>query len=113
MAGSAALALLLVAAGGWFLAGRMLAPLARITDATRMAASGSLAAMLGGCATMPSQPVQAPVFPPPAQPNYAWRSPPNNSSAMQMYSPRAGYDRSWGHDLAAAGAGAGVAVAGT
>ena len=29
-------------AGGWFLAGRMLAPLARITDATRMAASGSL-----------------------------------------------------------------------
>src|SRR3954447_13890750 len=30
-------------AGGWVLAGRMLAPLARITDATRMAASGSLA----------------------------------------------------------------------
>jgi two-component system sensor histidine kinase VanS len=29
--------------GGWFLAGRMLAPLARITDATRMAATGSLA----------------------------------------------------------------------
>jgi two-component system, OmpR family, sensor histidine kinase VanS len=29
--------------GGWLLAGRMLAPLARITDATRMAASGSLA----------------------------------------------------------------------
>jgi two-component system sensor histidine kinase VanS len=29
-------------AGGWFLAGRMLAPLDRITDATRMAASGSL-----------------------------------------------------------------------
>jgi two-component system sensor histidine kinase VanS len=29
--------------GGWFLAGRMLAPLARITYATRMAASGSLA----------------------------------------------------------------------
>jgi two-component system sensor histidine kinase VanS len=28
--------------GGWILAGRMLAPLARITDATRMAASGSL-----------------------------------------------------------------------
>ncbi len=28
--------------GGWFLAGRMLAPLDRITDATRMAASGSL-----------------------------------------------------------------------
>src|SRR4051794_12426927 len=28
--------------GGWFLAGRMLAPLARITDATRTAASGSL-----------------------------------------------------------------------
>jgi two-component system sensor histidine kinase VanS len=28
--------------GGWFLAGRMLAPLERITDATRMAASGSL-----------------------------------------------------------------------
>jgi two-component system sensor histidine kinase VanS len=29
--------------GGWFLAGRMLAPLARITDATRTAATGSLA----------------------------------------------------------------------
>jgi len=28
--------------GGWFLAGRMLAPLNRITDATRMAATGSL-----------------------------------------------------------------------
>ena len=29
--------------GGWILAGRMLAPLARITDATRLAANGSLA----------------------------------------------------------------------
>jgi two-component system, OmpR family, sensor histidine kinase VanS len=29
--------------GGWFLAGRMLAPLTRITDATRIAATGSLA----------------------------------------------------------------------
>jgi len=29
-------------AGGWFLAGRMLAPLARITDATRLAAKASL-----------------------------------------------------------------------
>jgi two-component system sensor histidine kinase VanS len=28
--------------GGWILAGRMLAPVARITDATRMAATGSL-----------------------------------------------------------------------
>src|SRR5689334_24452005 len=28
--------------GGWLLAGRMLAPLARITDATRIAADGSL-----------------------------------------------------------------------
>mgnify|MGYP003424015184 CR=1 FL=1 len=28
--------------GGWLLAGRMLAPLTRITDATRTAASGSL-----------------------------------------------------------------------
>src|SRR6266705_912680 len=28
--------------GGWFLAGRMLAPLTRITDATRVAAAGSL-----------------------------------------------------------------------
>jgi two-component system, OmpR family, sensor histidine kinase VanS len=28
--------------GGWFLAGRMLAPLTRITDATRMAATGTL-----------------------------------------------------------------------
>ncbi|MFL5938300.1 MAG: sensor histidine kinase, partial [Gaiellaceae bacterium] len=30
-------------AGGWIVAGRMLAPLGRITDATRMAATGSLA----------------------------------------------------------------------
>src|SRR5205085_3749866 len=29
--------------GGWFLAGRMLAPLTRVTDATRIAATGSLA----------------------------------------------------------------------
>src|SRR5215218_3602920 len=29
--------------GGWFLAGRMLAPLTRITEATRLAATGSLA----------------------------------------------------------------------
>jgi two-component system, OmpR family, sensor histidine kinase VanS len=42
---AAVLAFLLVfgLAGGWFLAGRMLAPLTRITDATRMAAAGSLA----------------------------------------------------------------------
>ena len=33
--------------GGWFLAGRMLAPLARITDATRIAATGSLAHRIG------------------------------------------------------------------
>ncbi len=41
---AAVLAFLLVfgLAGGWVLAGRMLAPLARITDATRMAATGSL-----------------------------------------------------------------------
>jgi two-component system sensor histidine kinase VanS len=41
---SAALAFLLVFGllGGWILAGRMLAPLARITDATRVAANGSL-----------------------------------------------------------------------
>ena len=32
-----------VSLGGWLLAGRMLAPLARITDATRTAATGSLA----------------------------------------------------------------------
>jgi two-component system sensor histidine kinase VanS len=40
-----ALAFLLVFGllGGWILAGRMLAPLARITDATRTAATGSLA----------------------------------------------------------------------
>ncbi|TDD72649.1 HAMP domain-containing histidine kinase [Jiangella aurantiaca] len=40
----AALAFLLVfgLVGGWILAGRMLAPLTRITDATRMAADGSL-----------------------------------------------------------------------
>ena len=42
---AAVLALLLVFGllGGWILAGRMLAPLARITDATRMATKGSLA----------------------------------------------------------------------
>jgi two-component system sensor histidine kinase VanS len=42
---AAVLAFLLVfgLVGGWLLAGRMLAPLARITDATRMAANGSLA----------------------------------------------------------------------
>ena len=41
---AAVLALLLVFGllGGWILAGRMLAPLTRITDATRMAANGSL-----------------------------------------------------------------------
>jgi two-component system sensor histidine kinase VanS len=41
---AAALAFLLVfgLVGGWILAGRMLAPLTRITDATRMAANGSL-----------------------------------------------------------------------
>jgi two-component system sensor histidine kinase VanS len=41
---AAVLAFLLVfgLAGGWILAGRMLSPLARITDATRIAASGSL-----------------------------------------------------------------------
>jgi len=43
-AGVAVLAFLLVfgLVGGWILAGRMLAPLTRITDATRMAATGSL-----------------------------------------------------------------------
>jgi two-component system, OmpR family, sensor histidine kinase VanS len=42
---AAVLAFLLVFGllGGWFLAGRMLAPLTRITDATRTAATGSLA----------------------------------------------------------------------
>src|SRR5215212_4904595 len=41
---AAALAFLLVFAllGGWMLAGHMLAPLTRITDATRLAANGSL-----------------------------------------------------------------------
>jgi two-component system sensor histidine kinase VanS len=43
-AAAAVLAFLLVfgLVGGWFLAGRMLAPLSRITDATRTAATGSL-----------------------------------------------------------------------
>jgi two-component system, OmpR family, sensor histidine kinase VanS len=43
-AAAAVLAFLLVFGllGGWILAGRMLAPLARITDATRLAATGSL-----------------------------------------------------------------------
>jgi two-component system, OmpR family, sensor histidine kinase VanS len=42
---AAVLAFLLVFSllGGWFLAGRMLAPLTRITDATRTATAGSLA----------------------------------------------------------------------
>src|SRR5919197_6028209 len=42
---AAVLAFLLVFGllGGWLLAGRMLAPLGRITDATRTAATGSLA----------------------------------------------------------------------
>jgi two-component system sensor histidine kinase VanS len=33
--------------GGWILAGRVLAPLTRITDATRMAANGSLSHRIG------------------------------------------------------------------
>jgi two-component system sensor histidine kinase VanS len=43
-AAAIALAFLLVfgLVGGWFLAGRMLAPLTRITEATRLAANGSL-----------------------------------------------------------------------
>ncbi|QIM19974.1 HAMP domain-containing histidine kinase [Phycicoccus sp. HDW14] len=42
-AGQAMVFLLVVGlVGGWFLAGRMLSPLARITDATRTAAAGSL-----------------------------------------------------------------------
>ena len=43
-AAAAVLAFLLVFGllGGWILAGRMLAPLARVTDATRIAANGSL-----------------------------------------------------------------------
>jgi two-component system sensor histidine kinase VanS len=46
---AAVLAFLLVVGllGGWLLAGRMLAPLARITDATRMAATGSLSHRIG------------------------------------------------------------------
>jgi two-component system sensor histidine kinase VanS len=46
---AAVLAFLLVFGllGGWLLAGRMLAPLARITDATRTAATGSLSHRIG------------------------------------------------------------------
>lgn len=46
---AAALAFLLVfgLVGGWVLAGRMLSPLTRITDATRTAATGSLAHRIG------------------------------------------------------------------
>jgi two-component system, OmpR family, sensor histidine kinase VanS len=46
---AAVLAFLLVFGllGGWILAGRMLAPLARITGATRMAANGSLSHRIG------------------------------------------------------------------
>jgi two-component system sensor histidine kinase VanS len=48
-AAAVALTFLLVfgLAGGWFLAGRMLAPLTRITDAARKAASGSLSHRIG------------------------------------------------------------------
>jgi two-component system, OmpR family, sensor histidine kinase VanS len=48
-AGVAVLGFLLVfgLVGGWVLAGRMLAPLTRITDATRMAANGSLSHRIG------------------------------------------------------------------
>jgi len=48
-AAAIALAFLLVFGllGGWILAGRMLAPLIRITDATRMATNGSLAHRIG------------------------------------------------------------------
>jgi two-component system sensor histidine kinase VanS len=42
-AGVMAFLLIFGLVGGWLLAGRMLAPLARITDATRIAANGSLA----------------------------------------------------------------------
>jgi two-component system, OmpR family, sensor histidine kinase VanS len=41
-AAALAFLLLLGLGGGWFLSGRMLAPLTRITDATRLAATGSL-----------------------------------------------------------------------
>jgi two-component system sensor histidine kinase VanS len=41
-AAAAVLLLVLGLVGGWFLAGRMLAPVARLTEATRMAAGGSL-----------------------------------------------------------------------
>ncbi len=46
---AAALAVLLVVGllGGWLLAGQMLAPLARITDATRTVATGSLSHRIG------------------------------------------------------------------
>ena len=48
-AAAAALGFLLVFSllGGWLLAGRMLAPLTRITDATRVAATGSLSHRIG------------------------------------------------------------------
>ncbi len=48
-AAAVALAFLLVfgLVGGWFLAGRMLAPLTRIAHATRMAATGSLSHRIG------------------------------------------------------------------
>ncbi|HLW96223.1 MAG TPA: HAMP domain-containing sensor histidine kinase [Solirubrobacteraceae bacterium] len=42
-----AILLVLGLVGGWLLAGRMLAPLARITDATRTAATGSLSHRIG------------------------------------------------------------------
>jgi two-component system, OmpR family, sensor histidine kinase VanS len=46
-AGALAFLLVLGLLGGWVLAGRMLAPLTRITDAARMAATGSLSHRIG------------------------------------------------------------------
>lgn len=46
-AGALALLAVVGLVGGWWLAGRMLAPLGRITDATRRAASGSLSHRIG------------------------------------------------------------------
>ena len=80
-----------------------------------VAASGLLAALLGGCATIPQptwNPVAYPAFSPlPPPPVYAARPAPDVPEAMQMEPPPAGNGgSSWSHDLAIGGAGA---IAGT
>jgi hypothetical protein len=82
-------------------------------------ATGLLAITLGGCTTIPSQPPWYPAGyyvppPPPPPPQYAARPRPHDPAMMQMQPPPpVNNGHSWGHDLATAGAGAGLGIAGT